>query len=1591
MRDPDTAPPSAPVPSGWRIGLESVEGHQRLTIRLRSATGEVAAAADGVHLDLGAGAGVDLPFASQVVASDSVALLCRADVPDHAVTVRVTPRQDSVFVEVEDTVELPSTLAELSIAFRLLDADEPGESFAPQDHSDPREVAGDASWRTPLAFVRAGTRAMAVLPDVDSRRPRVLPGALELRPVRAASIRHGLVAQRIVASAAGVTCWRDQTLARRVAGQTVAFAQELRLWADAQSHQTLADLVRDLWQRLAMANVDLGREPLAAQVERLLQTRSWAESGDASVRLSVPFERRLNALLVAAALATLDDPRARDAGLALVRLAHNAPQRSGLSPSVAQVGGGRPRWSQGGELASLPGEVYDGTAVAWTRVCDLMATQSLPASHPDRIEAERAALRTATFLLANQRSNGAIPAVYEATYLAPVQSVLYEPAVETGTAALLLAECADFAGENRSKWRQGAVAAIAYLRREIAPERLWFHRSTLLAAGTRPTHATQSLSFAALAALRLLDVADYADARAAATLFLEELALHQQLWSPLWLAADPRRTRLIGGFSQHDADPSWSDPVQALAGLAFLHGYRHLGRRDFAQRGALALRAALAATPAAAPDALSPLGMAAAVCQLAMQRFGSVLVDVGTGFAEPIEVLDVALSPAAVGEIALSARGAEQATRAARAVFFNLPAAPDRYGVSVDGGVRETFTTSEMAAGIGIRPQAVLMPVLAPPTEIQFDRPFTPRLHFETPPPRGWSGSIEVRLAQTPEGPPLASLELVPSDDPLTWRTREPFEPSEPAQGRVLLLFAELMGPEKQLSSVRASNPTTVGAQTVIDIAGPNEIDCTSADVCPRQLFVDGDRLARLAGVGANALVWQLTVPPSALELELEVLLAGPLRLRANDSLVHEDATATVARRLRVTIADRRLWELGRLTLTFEPAGDSRDAMLQVAELRTRVSVDPGTPAERVEPFTTLPPPDRARVPDAQLSVLVVPVALTDAPLTVSQDQLSALFFGNAYRRTAGPDATTGSVREVLAAISGGRTGLIGDVVPPLRAEFPAIDLADPKARSELATVATKALAERGRDYEAIVVVHSGKSPDGGGGIEPLPRVEGVPPIVSLAEHDSDSSVLAVGQALAAILRARYDLQPRSTPASGNFGALTLAGHGSDHRPAAPIGIDLARLGWADIVNVDQTGEIVAAATQRERRVYRVPTQLPGRGDLFLEVRGGLAEEPDLPEAGLLAYWRWSDPPLIRNRRGDIAYPNVLRLPRRVTTVDAPFVPGAATDLVRRVRRLDDLSDPSLMSKDGELCFQIEDLATAIGPEVGERVGFQLRILTQDLMTQEPTAQVMMREPVWTPLPLDGVDRGVGSAATLDKSIAVHAGSHFVRVGWGLPAVDGRGYRLFVRGHVRQGPARMRLRYSDAVAVERLLDVDAGPFALAADLPPASNQVVWCEFAAAGDSDTSLTLDTLLAAPRARADRVPLRGNGPSAAVLSDGFAHVPALPLTTAGNGDAELIEPVLLPAGRAMLRLRCGFAADAKPGTTAKLEVTLTSSDGKRRVVLLEPHSLLRTPGEQPLLTALLDIATGDEPTAGVLHLAIHAVPGVTLWLVNAEIARP
>ncbi len=1600
---------SAPMSTdtGLRAGLERIEGGLAMVLRrgpARSPLAEVVC--PGVRLVVVTDAGpaeILAPFRDVGQVGGRIVFHCAPVHPEHALSVTLQLEGNVARVEVLDEITLPTRVAELSVAYELRGSTPPDEVLQPGGPLADGLVSGDVLWRTPLAFARSGTKALALLPETNLTR--ILPAALRADANQDhAVLGHALMAQAIEEQSGAASCRRDPAAAPLLVGTTLRLQHELRIVTDATPRATAASIARDVFARDARhASEELQRPgDLRKRWRGLLAARPsthLAVGRDLTLPLPAAtgkdpallrFTPRENATLVALALAHGEEPRDRDDARALLRVALAAPRRAGLSPTSVTATPTGLEW-----LADASG--YDLTATAATRTWMLRLARQLPLDDPLAVDAVRRAAETVAFVLDSQQKDGSIPARYDSTYLAPLRATHADPAPESGAAALLLAEWASFGREPRQRSLDAAVATVEYLVREVLPRGAW-QDGEVLAAGGRGD-SSLALTFAALAALRIYEQRPARSVRAAVEAFLDQLSLQQQSWSPPWLAPDPRFATLRGGLGRHAGAARWSDCANtALAGWAFLIGFEHTGRVDYLQRGTLAVRAALFELEPeygdAAPDLFGPAGTAAAIARLVRRRYGDIVVDLGTQTAATIGSLEPIQVRYEHGRIALrlACRGSEPERQRVR--FFGLPADVATFPLDLGGKPHGVFRAIDLLAGVDLDATPWPDVALAPPALLQDDLPFEPRLFLRTSAPAGWSGEVGIWAEDAPhDAPPLWRARLQPPPHGGgAWRTVEPVECLALRRSATAVrVRATLLGPGDETLVVSAASPTHLGPVSEFAIAGLDATNCLVPGGSRVVPYGAQARLAREVGSGREGFVWRIALAATTGEVNLELDLSGPFRLLAGGSVLAEEAgdAPRPPRTVSVRLADRRLWESGFLDLRVEHPGGQEP--LAVSVLRTRLrGVASGAPSADALV--------RSRQPARRLDVTVVPMSFADAPLVASRDQLQAAFFGEGYLRTPPPQAraTAGSVRELVAAMSGGRTQLDGSVVEPVIAkDLLAADVAArPEALRQLVQRTLGDDAARNPGTRVWVVVHGGASlgPTDDGLITP-----GEPPIAVVPDLARDLSILPVGRALAMVLTARFGLQRRTTQNTGNLGALALTAHGDGHLPAGPIGLDLVALGWADLVDLapGTSQMLVTAPVQRDRRVYRLTPSAPGRGELFLEGRGGGIGEPGLPRAGLLLYWRFAHPPLIGAGDGRTATPSLLRILRGGGAVDAAFVPGAAEDLVQRASALDDRGIPSLATPEGELFFRVTQLAPSAPTADADAGPFGMSIddLSRRLTTVEPAFTLQRTGAPAAPFPIDGIERGLGHVVWQPRLLRFETAGHRLRASWSLPDMETRTIRLFSDAALSgRGAARVVLGCGDRTLAASLLDSNRRTVGFVVDLPRAEPQV-WVEVQPdAASPRATVRIDRMVIVPLAHADHVALRQGETAVATLMDGLVHAPVMTIVAGADARAHHVEPIVLPAGRTLLRLVCGLGLEATPGTVAKVDVTLRSLDGRQwRHHVLRDHAVVRASNTQPLLVALLEIPARDSDRTGLLDVRVTAAPGTKFHLATAEVTRP
>ncbi|MHC4851019.1 MAG: prenyltransferase/squalene oxidase repeat-containing protein [Planctomycetota bacterium] len=1540
-------------------------------------TADAWAVASGVHLVLADDQPVFLPFTKVSRQQGRLVARCQ-DHPDHQVVVVINrPAKGQLDVQIEDRVQLRSEVRELTLAYDVAGLGPPDRTYVPHLHPEPDHVAGDRAFRAPLLYLQSGSRALCLTPDLSSlAAERRLPQALEL-DLDPARLRHGLVAHGMTSEVSfggrrGST-WFSRRRGRPIEaqGESLRFAHRLQVIHNADG-DTLARMFHRLWAEQAEPELRNTSHPLhtrtldeaiAGFFDQVLKSR-WTElrtggflntgilaAGDQKDAWFSAFHQTLRtAYGLNLFLKRTSQLEPQEKVGRMLDLALSAPRRGGLFPSVLVVrkSDGTMRWEPDSARAGFATH-YHALDTASTGYWMLRLSQEFP---DRREQVLQACQETARFLMRNQGQNGAIPSFYDSTYVAPKRDALCTDSAETAAVALFLAEYGNVAADKDAL--AASRKALDFLWQEVLPTDRWSDYESYLSRGARGNRDPRSgvsrqgsvgMIYTALAALRLFEITGDEPLAQLATRALDALCRFQQVWSPSYL-----RSAVLGGFGAVNSDARWNDARNALAAAAFLEGYRLLGEEQFLRRGVAGLRAAFATAayefreadgtqgPVASPH--WGMGAAATVAEIYRRHLGQGIVDLRGPSAQAIDSFwftDLTVENNTVSFGMLTEAVFEQPLRIC---FRGLTEDTDTLTVAVNGRLLGEFAATELEQGIAISPSRVPRLSFGPPPEIRSRLPWRPRAGIDGPPGADWRAYIEVRTPRRSEQIPLA---LSPAGDLLL--ATESFLPGpdlglgDEIQARLVYEVSgqTLFEPRREYRSIKITE------FDAIDPGEGDEVELVEASSSRSERFPNGLEDGRSI-LGRDALRYDIPVPPEATNLEIRVRIFGELRIHAGNRLIHEDEAKDKvparSRELRFQLADRRLWQTGRVRLAFQTADPDTRTPCHIALIRYRASGE--------APVTAgLGKSEVVREPDQALHILVQPVALADRPLNAGREALNQLFFGGPeYRLTPEPESrtTAGSVSRLVTMFSGGRTSLKGDVLALARWPHLVADLQNPESRKWQADARTALGAAPGnRTINALILVTGGQDVVQ----EPPAMVDGVP-VLFLPEREPDGSFLASGRVLGALLTACYGAQPLASLEQGRFGDLALMAQVRRHVPPPLIGLNMVRTGWSDLVLVSprQDGLLQIPPLLEGRTSYVLePGPLADRGRLHLEARAGRSPQEG---NGLLAYWEFHDlHPYLRNLEGHSCTPHLLRL-------------SAQAPVLARVRTT---------TPQGEHLWELRDL----GPRRDGSMGVRVRFLPQDLLAKlryrgggkvEQTSRGLSLEP--RPMVGDQIEAQVPAPAELTRIVGL------VRAVTGEPQLT-------------CGNDEQELLRADLVAAD-------GGSSFQFDLPGGSkSQSLWLRVTNRRGTPAQITIGHLLAVPRsANAQRVRPAGIATAASTrLMDGgiYGHTIALPVSE--RAEQRLRVPVVLPDGPAALRLICGLPASAAPKASARLSIELTDKTGRDRHVLLPAHQLTRRKGRQYLFVALLELPETKKPRVAFLNVSWQGT--VPLHLVALAIDHP
>ena len=529
--------------------------------------------------------------------------------------------------------------------------------WLPLLNGETRRAIGLPAFRAPCIVAQVKDRAAALIPDLDRlEKPRLLPPVLDFE--RPGTLRLGLAAGRpigeghlerrpkdgiflpdhdvvelsfVILLTDGVRAQGGLGMALRfiwsrfgegrlddLAPQTLPFDDYARyaydaafsryaLWRDVfleegpaggmafrakqRDHQTPPDAQRKRFdRRLRLHAVMSGALPWRWRRSIL---RRDADFGNNYVHFTSSANQLRSAYGMAHFARRWGDEKLFDSARAIVRLALAAPTEKGLFPAVYVGSPDRPAWVRG-----TKGEFLDDR-YALQNLCesglwmlelsaDLGLDEALGGRARDLGEA----------LLALQAKSGALPARIRVNALGGVHpSGKVRPEAPTAIAGALFAHLGTVRHDDR--FLQAAHNAAAFILDKVIPAHAWRDLGTSFSCRSKPARwrdrktglspqSTPSMAWAVDLFLTLHE-AGLGDWLEPALCALDELLLYQQVWKADFLDFDTR-----GGFGAMNTDARWSDTRQALFAPLLMRAYETTGNREYALRGAAALRAAFA-------------------------------------------------------------------------------------------------------------------------------------------------------------------------------------------------------------------------------------------------------------------------------------------------------------------------------------------------------------------------------------------------------------------------------------------------------------------------------------------------------------------------------------------------------------------------------------------------------------------------------------------------------------------------------------------------------------------------------------------------------------------------------------------------------------------------------------------------------------------------------------------------------------------------------------------------------------------------------------------------------------------------------------
>jgi hypothetical protein len=695
------------------------------------------------------GDGAPMAGAVRGVARAGEALVEELALGDHRIERRLTVAPEDGWIHVVTRLEPAGPLRLHHFADRYTPVRRPDWSFSPS-------VGGfnpDAQYKAPLILVQSGSVAFGIVPDVlvlDRETLKRCNHALDLDVPGGPVLTVGFIPARQVShSVYGPDPGRSWT-----ATGPVENAYDLLLGATEEPAGAFRRAVRFHWERFGrVEQARAGRQQVGTdpayrglalwdewrkKVWEEEPRRLWLEvplpdgsrGGGVGMRRwgdgpSVYLSSWFNSLRTSFGMALY----ARRTGSAellarareTVELALGAPGRDGAFKCIAvPAANGRPTaWAAGDGAGDSTRDGFLGYDMSWTGYWLL---RWRAAGLPGAEKILPRARRLAEFLAARQEVDGMLPTRF-AEDGSVAEALSRTVKAETGPVALFLLTLHEQDPDPR--WLAAATKGLAFLERDVIPERQWYDYETFWSCARREPRRDERTGqwpandlalgqtvAAYLAAYRTSGDGQYLET---GKRLLDYLLLYQQCWTNPALEDLSGPAMLLGGFTTQNNDAEWSDARQSQSGNVLLEAYRLTGNVEYLERGVAALRAQFPVSPAenwahegyGGRSGISSFhwgtGSGMAGIEIAQDFLADAVVDVAAGRGVGVNGIDLAACAVGRGEIRLGLTSPFRWSRPARVVFRRTE--PGRaYRVFVNGVLVGIRRGEDLGRGIEVAP-----------------------------------------------------------------------------------------------------------------------------------------------------------------------------------------------------------------------------------------------------------------------------------------------------------------------------------------------------------------------------------------------------------------------------------------------------------------------------------------------------------------------------------------------------------------------------------------------------------------------------------------------------------------------------------------------------------------------------------------------------------------------------------------------------------------------------------------------------------------------------------------------------------------------